>query len=94
MGGCDTGTDHTYVLCWGSIPDPGSRVKKIQDPGSASKNLSIYNPINCFHALGKMMFIPDPDPDFFPHPVSRIHSQKMTGSRIRNTAIYSRTEIK
>jgi hypothetical protein len=33
-----------------SIPDPGSRVKKIPDPGSgsASKNLSIFNPKNCF----------------------------------------------
>jgi hypothetical protein len=33
-----------------SIPDPGSRVKKIPDPGSASKNLStgIFNRKNCF----------------------------------------------
>ncbi len=32
------------------IPDPGHRVKKIPDPGfgSASKNFSIFNPINCF----------------------------------------------
>jgi hypothetical protein len=32
------------------IPDPGSRVKKIPDPGSASasKNLSIFYPKNCF----------------------------------------------
>jgi hypothetical protein len=37
------------------IPDPGyeffhpgSRVKKIPDPGSASKNLSIFNSKNCF----------------------------------------------
>jgi hypothetical protein len=31
-----------------SIPDPGSRVKKIPDPGSKStrKNLSIFNPKN------------------------------------------------
>ena len=27
-----------------SIPDHGSRVKKIPDPGSASKNLSIFKP--------------------------------------------------
>ncbi len=27
---------------------PGSRVKQIPDPGSASKNLSILNPKNCF----------------------------------------------
>jgi hypothetical protein len=40
-----------------SIPDPGSRVKKIPDPGSASaaKNLSIYNPKNCFSALGNII---------------------------------------
>jgi hypothetical protein len=36
-----------------SISDPGSRVKKIPDPGSASQNLSIFNPRN-------------PDLDFFP----------------------------
>jgi len=36
---------------------PGSRVKKFPDPGSgsASKNLSIFNPKNCFQALGKMI---------------------------------------
>jgi hypothetical protein len=27
-----------------SIPDPESRVKKIPDPGAASKNLSILKP--------------------------------------------------
>jgi hypothetical protein len=39
-----------------SIPDPGS--KKIPDPGSesASKNLSIFNPKNCFYALGKIIW--------------------------------------
>ncbi len=33
-----------------STPDPGSRVKKIPDSvsGSASKNLSIFGPKNCF----------------------------------------------
>jgi hypothetical protein len=33
-----------------SIPDPGSRVKKIPDPGSesASKNFGIFNSKNCF----------------------------------------------
>jgi hypothetical protein len=38
-----------------SIPDIGS--KKIPDPGSgtASKNLSIFNPKNCFQALGNMI---------------------------------------
>ncbi len=50
----------TIMQCCGSgmfIPDPnfslpnrGSRVKKIPDPGSdsASKNLSTFNPKNCF----------------------------------------------
>jgi hypothetical protein len=31
-----------------SIPDLGSMVEKIPDPGAASKNLSILNPKNCF----------------------------------------------
>ncbi len=60
--------------CCGSgmfIPDPGSqffhpgsRAKKIPDPGSASKNLSIFNAKNCFYALGNMI-------RYF-HPGSRI----------------------
>jgi hypothetical protein len=29
-----------------SIPDPGSRVKKIPDPESASQNLIIFDPKN------------------------------------------------
>ncbi len=37
-----------------SIPDHGSRVKKISDPRteSATKNLSIFNQKNCFQDLG------------------------------------------
>jgi hypothetical protein len=64
-----------------SIPDSGSRVKKIPDPGSASKNLSIFNPKNCFYALGNMVW------DV--HPGSRIQGSKGTGSRIRirNTGV-------
>jgi hypothetical protein len=33
-----------------NVSDPGSRVKMIPDPGhgSASKNLSIFNPTNCY----------------------------------------------
>ncbi len=47
---------------------PGSRVKKIPDPGSgsASKNLRVFNPEN--PKLSEKlfeMFIPDPDPDFY-----------------------------
>ncbi len=54
-----------------SIQDTWSRVKKISDPGSASKNLSIFNPKNCFQALGNVMirdvqYIPDPDLNFYP----------------------------
>jgi hypothetical protein len=50
------------------ISDPGSK-----DPGSqirASKNLGIFNPKNCFTALGNTY---DPHPDFFP---SRIQGSK------------------
>jgi hypothetical protein len=38
-----------------SLPDPGS--KKHPDPGSesASKNISIFNPKNCFLTLGNMI---------------------------------------
>jgi hypothetical protein len=69
---------------------PGSQVKNIPDPGSASKNLSIYNPKKLFLSSRKYdsgIFIPDPDLDFFypsriPDPGSR--NQKGTGSRIRN----------
>jgi hypothetical protein len=77
------------------ILDPGSGVKKIPDPGYGStfKNLSIFNPKNCFYALGNMIrdvlwiliFLPIPDPG------SR--DQKGTGSgiRIRNTEDRART---
>jgi hypothetical protein len=48
-----------------SIPDPGSRVKKIPDLGSRSapKNLSIFNPKNCFYALGNMIWDVKLDPE-------------------------------
>jgi hypothetical protein len=49
-----------------SIVDPGSRVKKIPEPGSALKNLCIVNSKNCFLALRNMIwdldFLPIPDP--------------------------------
>ncbi len=72
-----------------SIPDPESRVKKILYPGSgsASKNSSIFNPKNCFLALGK---IEDGHPgfgsriwNFFSIPAPGSRGQKSTGSRIR-----------
>jgi hypothetical protein len=56
------------------IPDPISRVKKIPDPGSASKNLSILIPKNCFL---------DPDLDFLTYHGSQIQESNATESRIR-----------
>jgi hypothetical protein len=78
---------------------PGSRIlnflsripdlKKIPDPeaGSSSKNLSTFNPKNCFLALGNMIrdVIPDPDLDFLSIKDPGSRGQKGTGSRIRNT---------
>jgi hypothetical protein len=65
------------------IPDPGSdffhpgsRVKEIPDPGSVSKNLSIFNPKNCFLALGNMIWGVHPGSGFFTHPGSRIQESK------------------
>ncbi len=59
-----------------SIPDRGSKVKKIPDPGSASKSLSIltHKIISIFSEIWSGMFIPDPDFDFF-YP-SRIPESK------------------
>jgi hypothetical protein len=67
-----------------SIPDPRLKTFWIPNPGSgsASKNLSFFNPKNCFYALEKM--IRDPDFDFFTDPGFR--GQKGIESRIRNTA--------
>jgi hypothetical protein len=45
-----------FILDQGSeFFHPGSRFKKIPDPGSGSKNLSIFNPKTCFYALGNMI---------------------------------------
>jgi hypothetical protein len=53
--------EFTFIYSVCGIPDPnffypGSRVKKIPDPGSvsASKQLSIFNTENCIQALGNM----------------------------------------
>ncbi len=56
--------NETTYQCWGSgmfIPDPeyeffhpGSTVKKVSYPGSASKNLSIINQNNSFQTRGNM----------------------------------------
>ncbi len=61
-----------------SIPDPGFRVKKILDTGSASKHLSIFNPKTCFSALGKMIWDVHPVSGFFFYPGSRDQKQQRT----------------
>ncbi len=50
----------------------------IPDPGSASKNLSILSQKNFSNLseIWSVLFIPDPDPDFFTHPGSRIQGSK------------------
>ncbi len=77
-------------------PDPGSRVKKIPDPGSgcASKNLSILTQkiVSKLSEIRSWLFIPDPDPGsviliFYPSriPDPGSRGQKGTAPRIRNT---------
>jgi hypothetical protein len=48
-----------------SIPDHGSRVKKIPDPGSgsASETLSIFNPKKFFLAFGNIWDVHVPESD-------------------------------
>jgi hypothetical protein len=45
-----------------------SRIQGHKDPvsGSASKNLNIFNPKNCFQALGKVIWDVRPGSGFFP----------------------------
>ncbi len=77
--------------CLSRISDPNfsipeRRVKKIPDPGSASKNLTILTKkISKLSEIGSGMFIPDLYLNFY---ASRIQGSKGTGSRIRslNTA--------
>ena len=49
-----------------SIPDPGSRVKKIPDPRAGLKNLSILTQkdVSKLSEVWSGMFILDPDVDF------------------------------
>jgi hypothetical protein len=69
------------------IPDTGSRVKKIPDPGfgSESTNSSIFKHKNCFSALGNMIRDVHPGSGlwFLPIPDPGSSGQKGTGSRIR-----------
>ncbi len=61
-------------------------------PGSASKKKNILTQriVSKLSEIWSGLFIPDPDPDFFTHPGSRIQESKGTGSRIRirNTDAY------
>jgi hypothetical protein len=53
------------------------RIQDQKDPGSASKNLIIFNPKNCFLALGNMIWDVHPGFRIFLHPGS--------GSRIQRS---------
>ena len=66
-----------------SRPDPRSRVKKIPDPGSASKNWSILNPKKNCSKLSEIwtgMFSLDPDLDILPIPVPGVKKAPDPGS--------------
>jgi hypothetical protein len=67
-----------------SIPDPGSKRFRFPDPGSgsASKNLSIFNPKTKVSEKLSGIFIPYTD--FF-HPGSRGQKRTEFQIRIRNT---------
>jgi hypothetical protein len=49
-----------------SIPDPGSKRFQIPDQDPHKRILVLLAPKNCFSALGKIILILFPDPDFFP----------------------------
>ncbi len=77
----------------------GSRVHKIPDPGSASesKNFSIFNPENCFSALGKIIwdvhpgsrsgFFPIPDPGVKKAPDPGFGSATLVGLPPKNARV-------
>jgi hypothetical protein len=70
-----------------SIPDPGSEFS-IQDPGFASKILT-----HGFQAFGNMIRVAHPGSGsrFFTHPGSRIQGSKR--HRIRNTGLWAKKSI-
>ncbi len=74
------------------IPGPGSRVKKIPDPGSgsgsASLNLSVFNSKNCLQALGNMIR------DVYPGSGSRIRILIFYPFRIPDPGPVSRIRIR
>ncbi len=81
-----------------SWTDPGSKVKKNPDPGSESKNLSIFNPKNGFQALGSGSLFythpgsrfPDPNPQQCPKPSNMNTKLFKTVFQIRNILIRTR----
>jgi hypothetical protein len=75
---------------------PGSEIKKAPDPGSgsATKNLGIINPNNCYQALGNM--IRDvysgsrtQDPDFHPSRIQGSKFQRFPDSDPQQLSSYS-----
>ncbi len=70
-----------------SVADPGclSGILGQKDPGSASKNLIIFYPKNCFQALGNMIWDVHPGSGssfFYPSRIPKPKGQKVTGSQI------------
>jgi hypothetical protein len=61
---------------------PGSRVKRIPDPGSTLKNFLpqklFLSSRKCDPGCSSRIRTPDPDLDFFTHPGSRIQGAKKT----------------
>jgi K+-transporting ATPase c subunit len=79
------------------ILDPGSKIFGIPDPRSASKNLSIINPKNCFQALGNMIrdvYPRIPDPNFFhPRPGFRVKKVPDPASASKNLSIFNKKKL-
>ncbi len=71
---------------WDVFPISRIQGQKASDPGSATKNLHIFNPKNDLGCLVRI-----PDPDFFPISDPRSRSQNMAGcwNRIHNTAFFN-----
>jgi hypothetical protein len=71
------------------MPDLRSKVKKAPDPGSATQNLSIFNPKNCKQDLGNTIRDVYPGSVFFSIPDPGVQKARDPGSRsgIRNTAL-------
>jgi hypothetical protein len=74
-----------------SNPDPGSRVKKIPDPGSASKNLNFLTQKTVSklekNELGCSSQIPDKDPDFLLFRIPNPEVKKVPDPRSGSTTL-------